>query len=133
MLRAPSQPETSNSPVCLRGKEKERKGKRGRDYTSRSRGMESTQPVRTTAAAKVPVQVVSPRVYDNRTLEASPRETRAFDQVSAYVAAATEFIIREGGEGATTVCTRVCVGVIINRVTSTAPGRYVFVKNTWLF
>ena len=30
MLRAPSQPETSNSTVCLRGKEKE-KGKEGRD------------------------------------------------------------------------------------------------------
>jgi len=45
-------------------------------------------------AAKVSVQVVSLRVYDNRTLEASQRET--FDQVSAYVATATEFIIRQG-------------------------------------
>lgn len=62
MLRAPSQPETSNSPVCLRGKgEREREG--------RASGMESAG-VLCTAAAKVPVQVVSPRVYDNRTPEA---------------------------------------------------------------
>jgi len=54
MLRAPSQPETSNSPVCLRGKEKE-KGIEGRDVVVENGVHRRTMNV----AAKVPVQVVS--------------------------------------------------------------------------
>jgi len=64
-LGAPSRPETSNSPVCPREKEKEREREEMESTGAHEHGR------------KVSVQVVSLRVYDNRTLEASRRETRS--------------------------------------------------------
>lgn len=76
MLGAPSQPETSNSPVRLRGKERDRHTQREKEREGDVLG-DGVHRRTMNVAAKVPVQVVSPRVYDNRTLEAGSRETRS--------------------------------------------------------
>lgn len=75
MLGAPSQPETSNSPVSstYRDGEGMRRGDKTEIESAGTRGRKG---------GCVYVACVSPRVYDNRTLEVSLRET--LGQVSLH-------------------------------------------------